>query len=78
MTDINWRSGVCLCLRPISAADPHRQLTRGPLDEIIGKAIAWPEPERSRLYISYEAVDRLLSLPQILALADRSDFPVSI
>ena len=46
--------------------------------DVVHVALARPEEERTRLFISYEGIDHELAWVEIVELSARPDFPVRI
>ena len=75
---VNWYAGACLCLRSGVRGKKAAELFRGQISEAVHIALQRPEDERSRLFISCEAVDHKLSWARVVKLAARPDFPVMV
>ena len=50
-------------------------LHRGTLAQMVAMIRAMPEDDRSK-YVIYKDNDHMLTLPEVMALAARSDFPL--
>lgn len=75
---VSWGSEACLCLRSGVRGKKPTELFRGQIVEAVYVALARPEEERPRLFISCKAPERKLTWAAIVRLAAESDFPIVI
>lgn len=75
---VNWYAEAHLCLRSGIRGKKASELFRGQIYEAINMAIARPEDERPRLFISCETIGYKLSWAKIARMAARTDFPIIV
>jgi len=75
---VNWRAETMLLLRHSDDATRSKRVDRGRLSEMVGRALAWDERERHRLYIQYVDSAEMIPFGNMTMLARRSDFPITI
>ena len=78
MSAVNWWAETMLLLSHSDDARGCEKVDRGRLSEMVGRALAWDETERHRLYIRYVDSAEMISFGNMATLARRSDFPVMI
>jgi hypothetical protein len=74
----DWWVRARLCLVPGDGGDLPDELARGPLAEMIARAVDTPVAEQSKLLIISDAMPIPIAWPEIVALAARVDCPIFI
>jgi hypothetical protein len=75
---VKWGSEACLCLRSEMRDAKPLELFRGQIVDAVYLALARPEKERPRLFISHGRNRPTLSWAAIVALSEEPDFPIII
>lgn len=75
---VNWWAETMLLLRHSEDTTRSERIDRGRLSEMVGRALAWDEGERDRLYIQYVGSAEMIPFGNMAMLARRSDFPITI
>ena len=75
---VNWWAETMLLLRHAEDATRSERIDRGRLSEMVGRALAWDEGERDRLYIQYVGSAEMIPFGNMAMLARRTDFPITI
>ena len=75
---VSWGEGAVLCLRSHMPGAKPRELFHGQVVEAVQLALARPEEERPRLFISLELSDQKLTWPEIVRFSRQPDFPIII
>ena len=78
MSAVNWRAETMLLLRHLDDPKRSERIDRGRLSEMVGRALAWDEGERDRLYIQYVGSAEMIPFGNMAVLARRSDYPITI